>query len=583
MSKRGKLFVLEGPDGVGKSTLAHTLTEHLNARGIPCDHFAFPGRESGTLGHHIYDFHHNPVRFGVEPVSPTSIQVLHVAAHLDTIERDILPALERGQSIVLDRFWWSTWVYGMASGVNRSSLEAMLNMEFIHWNNVIPTIVFLLSRSAPLKNGGSIDAWKRLCAAYYELAEEQKRRYPVQIVNNDRDIAETRDEMLMAIARLEGERLSATTTGAENDSRNSRPASAVAQLNLNLPIEAGIGATESRMAPPTIFAHLSPAEPTEVFDTYWRFAAERQMIFFRRLEGAPFPWTEDPILRQYKFTNAYRASDRVSQYLIKYVIYRGDQSPEEVFFRIILFKIFNRIGTWELLERNLGELRYSDYSFDRYDAVLTRAMSEGGTIFSAAYIMPSGEASFGYLKKHRNYLRLLESMLQDEVPSRMSEVPSMRHAFELLRSYPMMGDFLAFQYAIDVNYSQLTNFSEREFVVPGPGAKDGIRKCFHSLGGLNEVDIIRLMADRQEEEFSRLGLTFRSLWGRPLQLIDCQSLFCEVDKYARLAHPDIKGRSYRKRIKQTYRCDPKPITYWYPPKWGINHLIPKGRSDDQGV
>ena len=49
MSKRGKLFVLEGPDGVGKSTLAYTLTEHLNARGIPCDHFAFPGREAGTL------------------------------------------------------------------------------------------------------------------------------------------------------------------------------------------------------------------------------------------------------------------------------------------------------------------------------------------------------------------------------------------------------------------------------------------------------------------------------------------------------------------------------------------------------
>jgi len=255
----------------------------------------------------------------------------------------------------------------------------------------------------------------------------------------------------------------------------------------------------------------------------------------------------------------------------------------QVFFRIILFKIFNRIETWELLESNLGELRYSEYSFDRYDAVLTGAMNEGVAIFSAAYIMPSGETSFGYSKKHRNYLRLLERMLQDEVPSRMSEAPSMRSAFELLRSYPLMGDFLAFQYAIDINYSQLTNFSEMEFVVPGPGAKDGIRKCFNSLGGLNEIDIIRLMRDRQVEEFTRLGLTFRPLWGRPLQLIDCQNLFCEVDKYARLAHPDIKGRSDRKRIKQTYRCDPKSIAYWYPPKWGINHLIQKGRSDDQGV
>ena len=63
-----------------------------------------------------------------------------------------------------------------------------------------------------------------------------------------------------------------------------------------------------------------------------------------------------------------------------------------------------------------------------------------------------------------------------------------------------------------------------EFVVPGPGARDGISKCFNDLGGLSEVEIIKLMADRQESEFERLGLEFRSLWGRPLQLIDCQNL-----------------------------------------------------------
>jgi len=51
----------------------------------------------------------------------------------------------------------------------------------------------------------------------------------------------------------------------------------------------------------------------------------------------------------YRFTNVYRASDRVSQYLIRRVIYEGDQSEEEVFFRTLLFKIFNRIETWEIL------------------------------------------------------------------------------------------------------------------------------------------------------------------------------------------------------------------------------------------
>jgi len=61
--------------------------------------------------------------------------------------------------------------------------------------------------------------------------------------------------------------------------------------------------------------------------------------------------------------------------------------------------------------------------------------------------------------------------------------------------------------------------------VPGPGARDGLRKCFVDPGGLNEPELIRRMVDLQEKEFERLGLNFQSLWGAPSQLIDCQNLF----------------------------------------------------------
>jgi hypothetical protein len=326
----------------------------------------------------------------------------------------------------------------------------------------------------------------------------------------------------------------------------------------------------SEKTSPFVFSRLPPAKPTIVFETYWRFAAERQAIFFRRIEGTPFPWTEDPILKRYKFTNAYRASDRVSQYLIKNVIYREPNSIREVFFRILLFKLFNRVETWKLLEEKLGQITYEDYLFERYDHVLNTALRKG-CIFSGAYIMPSGTSTFGYRRKHRNILRLIEKMMNDEVPLKVAEARSMQQVFEILRSYPMIGEFLAYQLATDINYSEITNFSEMNFVWPGPGARDGIKKCFESLGGLNEVEVIRFMADKQEEEFNNLGLNFRTLWGRRLQLIDCQNLFCEVDKYARLAHPEIKGKSKRRRIKQLYRINKEPIDYWYPPKWGINN------------
>jgi hypothetical protein len=324
-----------------------------------------------------------------------------------------------------------------------------------------------------------------------------------------------------------------------------------------------------------VHRHLLPARATVVLDTYWRFAAKRQDVFFRRLEGRTAPWSDDPILCTYKFTNAYRASDRVSQYLIRHVIYRDDlpSSSDEVFFRIILFKLFNRIETWEMLERALGSVRFAEYSFARYDRILSAAMDTKEKIYSAAYIMPSGRSAFGHDRKHRNHLLLIEQMMADRLYDKLANASSMQKAFELLRSYPTIGDFLAYQFVTDVNYSQITNFSEMDFVVPGPGALDGIRKCFSDYGGLNEPELIRYMADIQESEFDRLGLNFRDLWGRRLQLIDCQNLFCEVDKYSRVHHPEITGLSGRTRIKQKYTATKSPISYWYPPKWGINEQV----------
>ena len=158
-------------------------------------------------------------------------------------------------------------------------------------------------------------------------------------------------------------------------------------------------------------------------------------------------------------------------------------------------------------------------------------------------------------------------------PSRLLDAKSMEGAFKLLRAYPLIGDFLAYQFVTDLNYSNMLNFPEMDFVIAGPGAKDGISKCFTTTGEFAEADLIRLIADGQNEEFARLGLSFRALWGRPLQLIDCQNLFCEVSKYARLAHPEIPGISGRTRIKQKFTRNPELIHYWFPPKWGLNDLI----------
>lgn len=325
---------------------------------------------------------------------------------------------------------------------------------------------------------------------------------------------------------------------------------------------------------PSYFIRLSPPKPTIVFRTYWEFAAKRQRVYFRRLEGISSPISEDPILSRYRFTNAYRASDRVSQYLIKNVIYSGEWDPEDLFFRILLFKFFNKIETWEALESEFGEISWRSYSFDAYDKVLSSMMSRGEKIYSAAYIMASGKSQFGNARKHQNHLRILESMMADQVPLRISQQPDLEAVYRLIRSFPCMGPFVGFQFTIDLNYSPLVQFSENDFVEAGPGAIDGITKCFSDLGDLTPNDVIRYMADVQQTALEDFEIDFPSLWGRPLHLIDCQNIFCEVDKYARVAHPEFSGKSGRSRIKQIYQMSPRRIEQpYYPPEWGLNNSI----------
>jgi len=329
-----------------------------------------------------------------------------------------------------------------------------------------------------------------------------------------------------------------------------------------------------------------PSTPltTPLFDLYWKFATERQNIFFRRLEEVPAPWTDDPIMQCYKFTNAYRASDRVSQFLIHNVIYNPayPDAPNEIVFRILLFKFFNKISTWQLLEQQAGTPNWQSFDVDRYDAILSHAAAAGLRLYSGAYIMPPVALSTTGVK-HHGHLRLIEFMLKDDFVPRLQQTASLAKAFELLKGYPSLGDFLAFQLAIDLNYSTVIDHDEAEYVVAGPGARDGLAKTFQDARNCDSLDLIRFMMDRQEAEFERLGLTFQSLWGRRLQLIDCQNLFCEISKYARVSHPEIAGLSGRRRIKQMFHPQARPVMPWYPPKWGLNDRIRTAlgaRSDD---
>ena len=314
---------------------------------------------------------------------------------------------------------------------------------------------------------------------------------------------------------------------------------------------------------------------TIIYDEYWKFAYERQNIFFKKIRDSVGLLTEDPILKLYKFTNVYRASDRVSQYLIKHIIYNddNDNKNKNIVFKILLFKLFNKIETWTAFENILSKVNIESFCLESYKKILYQLYAEKKSIYSNAYIMTSGRSIFGYERKFMNHLMLIKTMLDDNISNKIEQCNSLKELYNLLLSYPMFGPFLAYQFAIDINYSPIVNFDENEFIVAGPGARSGIYKCFFNAADFTNDYLIRYMVENQEKEFTRLGLDFIYLGNRTLKLIDCQNIFCEIDKYSRVKYPWITTFNKRTRIKQKYIPNSKGIEYFYPPKWGINDFI----------
>jgi hypothetical protein len=319
---------------------------------------------------------------------------------------------------------------------------------------------------------------------------------------------------------------------------------------------------------------LRPASE-EVYRAYWFFAAERQRIFLRRADAAPRPWTDDPILSEYKFCNSYRASDRVSQFLIRDVIYEGEFAPDDLLMRIVLFRLFSKEQTWLAIERELGPVTRATLKGGRLAHTLERLRTKG-PIYTNAFILCANSA-FGHERKHLNHIELVRMMfLRGALPHAVARCSSLRDLYLALIKYPLIGPFMAYQLAIDINYSPLVAFDEDDFTVPGPGAERGIRKIFPNVRRAEMASIIRRVTTQQEVEAERFGIELPTLFGRRLHAIDIQNLFCEFDKYARVAFPRLK--SDRRRIKTRFRPTPRPVELFYPPKWNINDQLPRERQ-----
>jgi dTMP kinase len=201
MPKAGTLLVFEGPDGVGKSTLVKAAGNILDLRGIPYNALSFPGNDLGTLGWVVNQIHHTPETFEISGLTPLSLQALHIAAHLDHIETRILPLLAQGVWFILDRFWWSTWVYGTVDRVSARVLDKLVEAEQTAWENTLPAVAFLVRRTSAFRPEQTQGKFLELVKLYDEVALRATKRHRVISISND-DLASSVESIRAEIDRL---------------------------------------------------------------------------------------------------------------------------------------------------------------------------------------------------------------------------------------------------------------------------------------------------------------------------------------------------------------------------------------------
>lgn len=205
---RGRFITFEGPEGAGKSTHLKALAEKLKARGIPVLTTREPGGTLlGELVRKILQFN----EAGEAPV-PTAELLLFLASRAQLVNNVILPALERGEWVLSDRFCDSTFAYqGYGRGMNVAELRAI---NAFATQNLMPDVTLLLdipqteSRQRVADRQGQADRFEqerdtfhlRLAEGFRELAKQEPQR--IRRIDSTQPQADTEAAVWAAITPL---------------------------------------------------------------------------------------------------------------------------------------------------------------------------------------------------------------------------------------------------------------------------------------------------------------------------------------------------------------------------------------------
>lgn len=100
------------------------------------------------------------------------MQLLHIASHIDLIQRR-LKLLSNSKCIVLlDRFWWSTYVYGLSGGLEENIIQTIIAPELLYWRDINVKKIFLIERNKKQKDY-ELNKENAIIEKYRQLAEKE--------------------------------------------------------------------------------------------------------------------------------------------------------------------------------------------------------------------------------------------------------------------------------------------------------------------------------------------------------------------------------------------------------------------------
>lgn len=182
------IYVFEGIDNVGKTTIVQKLKEKIcETMECECTIVAFPGNDPRTLGSLVYDIHHNQKKYFDESLNETSLQLLHIASHIDLLQRKLRKLSSEKCIVLLDRYWWSTYVYGLAGGMDENIIQAIIAPELLFWKDINVKKIFLLERDNREHDYDEIKDIK-IVEGYRELSARESKSI---LIDNNGSIDET--------------------------------------------------------------------------------------------------------------------------------------------------------------------------------------------------------------------------------------------------------------------------------------------------------------------------------------------------------------------------------------------------------